>query len=265
MHTDPAVVVTREGGLVTVTLTRPERLNALTFGSYRALTDLFAAEGANDATKVITITGAGRAFCSGGDVQDIIGALRGADMRATLEFAWLTGELIRNMRRCDKPIIAAINGTCAGAGAVIAAAADFRVLAAEAGMSFLFSKVGLTGADMGAAYLLPRLIGQARACEILMLGEKIEAQRALTIGLVNEVVPSAEVCTAARRIADKLLALPPLALRITKRMLNNEWNMDLDSAIESEAQAQALLMMGRDHTEFFEAFMGKRPPRFEGR
>ncbi len=265
MNTDPAVVVTRDGGLVTVTLTRPERLNALTFGSYRALADFFVAEGANDATRAIIVTGSGKAFCSGGDVKEIIGALRGADMRTTLEFAWLTGELIRNMRRCDKPIIAAINGACAGAGAVIAAASDFRILAEGAGISFLFSKVGLTGADMGAAWLLPRLIGQARATEILMLGEKVDAARALDMGLVNETAPAAEVLAASWRLAEKLLALPPLALRVTKRMLNNEWNMDLDSAIESEAQAQALLMLGRDHTEFFEAFMGKRPPRFEGR
>ncbi len=265
MSSDTQVRITREEGLVTVTLSRPEKLNALTFESYRALCDFFADEAKRAETRAIILTGEGKGFCSGGDVHGIIGALRGAGMKETLEFAWMTGELIRNMRECDRPIIAAINGTCAGAGAVMAAACDFRVMAAESNIAFLFSKVGLTGADMGAAYLLPRLIGQARATEILMLGAPVSATQALQWGLATQVCPATEVVAAARELAARLMQLPPLALRVTKRMLNNEWNMDLSSAIEAEAQAQALMMMGADHTEFYEAFKAKRAPRFEGR
>ncbi|MSR75952.1 MAG: enoyl-CoA hydratase family protein [Planctomycetes bacterium] len=265
MSSEPHVRIQREDGLVTVILARPERMNALTFASYRTLCDFFADEAKQEATRVVILTGEGRGFCSGGDVNEIIGALRGAAMKETLEFAWMTGELIRNMRNFDRPVIAAINGTCAGAGAVMAAACDFRILAEESSIAFLFSKVGLTGADMGAAYLLPRLIGQARATEILMLGEPVKAAQALQWGLVTAVKPATEVLSAARELAQRLLQLPPLALRVTKRMLNNEWNMDLASAIESEAQAQALMMMGRDHTEFYDAWKAKRPAHFEGR
>ena len=253
-----------EDGVVTVTLSRPEKLNALTFETYRQLCDFFGSEAHSETTRVIILTGRGRGFCSGGDVQEIIGELRGAKMKRVLEFAWMTGELVQKIRTCDRPVIAAVNGTCAGAGAVIAAACDFRVMAEETSISFLFTRVGLTGADMGAAWLLPRLVGMGRATEILMLGEKIPAREALEMGLVNRVVPAEEVLPEARRLAEKLLAGPALGQRVTKRMLNNEWNMDLASAIESEAQAQALMMLGEDHTEFFRAFEEKRPPRFRG-
>ncbi|MAB88874.1 MAG: enoyl-CoA hydratase family protein [Planctomycetota bacterium] len=252
-------------GLVTITLNRPERRNALTFETYRQLCDFFESERRVDATRVVMLTGEGQGFCSGGDVHEIIGALRDAPMREVLEFAWMTGELIQNIREFDRPVIAAINGTCVGAGAVIALACDFRVLAEDASIGFIFTKVGLAGSDMGAAYLLPRVVGMAHATEILMLGEPVDAEKAMRIGLANETVPAADVVAAAKAIASKLLAGPPLGLRVTKRMLNNEWNMDLASGIESEAQAQALLMMGEDHTEYFRAFSEKRKPEFRGK
>ncbi len=253
-----------DNGLVTLTLNRPQRRNALTFDTYRELCDFFRDEQRNDDTRVVTLTGEGKGFCSGGDVHEIIGALREAPMRRVLEFAWMTGELVRNIREFDRPVIAAVNGTCVGAGAVIALASDFRVLAEDTSLGFIFTKVGLSGSDMGAAYLLPRVVGMAHATEILMLGEPVSAEKALRIGLANEVVPAEAVVSAAADLAEKLLQGPPLALRVTKRMLNNEWNMDLASAIESEAQAQALLMMGDDHTEYFRAFAEKRAPRFKG-
>ena len=253
-----------EDGLVTITLNRPERRNALTFDTYRQLCDFFETERRNDATKVVMLTGEGKGFCSGGDVHEIIGALRDAPMRKVLEFAWMTGELVQNIREFDRPVIAAINGTCVGAGAVIALACDFRVLADDASIGFIFTKVGLAGSDMGAAYLLPRVVGMAHATEILMLGEPVDAEKAVRIGLANETVPAADVVDAARGIANKLLDGPALGLRVTKRMLNNEWNMDLAAGIESEAQAQALLMMGEDHTEYFRAFSEKRKPKFRG-
>jgi enoyl-CoA hydratase/carnithine racemase len=181
-----------------------------------------------------------------------------------LDFAWLTGETVQNMRELDRPIIAAINGTCVGAGAVIALACDFRVLADDTSLAFMFTKVGLTGSDMGAAWLLQRTVGHARATEILMLGDPVPPERALEIGLVTRLAPRDGVVAEARALAARLLEGPPLGLRMTKRMLNNEWNMDLASAIESEAQAQALLMMGEDHGEYHRAFVEKRKPTFRG-
>lgn len=259
-----AFLLEEDAGLVTITLNRPDRLNALTFEVYRQLCDFFASEAANPAIRVVMITGAGKAFCSGGDVHDIIGALREAKMKRVLDFAWMTGELIHRMRTFDRPIIAAINGTCVGAGAVMALGCDFRVIAEDASIGFIFTKVGLTGSDMGAAYLLQRAVGMARATEILMLGEPVPAQRCVEIGLANKAVPKDQVLVEARALARKLLDGPPLGLRMTKRMLNNEWNMDLASAIEAEAQAQALLMMGEDHSEYHRAFVEKRKPRFQG-
>ena len=251
-------------GVVTLTLDRPERLNALTFATYRQLCDFFRTEQSRDETRAVMLTGSGRGFCAGGDVQEIIGSLQGAGMREVLEFAWMTGELVRNMREFDRPIVAAINGTCAGSGAVIALAADFRVLLEGGSLSFLFTKVGLSGSDMGAAWLLPRVVGTARATEILMLGEDVPAEDALRFGLVNRLAPDGEVLEEARKIVDKLLEGPPLALRVTKRMLSNEWSMDLASALEFEAQAQALMMLGVDHGEFHRAFTEKRKPEFTG-
>lgn len=253
-----------EGGLVTITLDRPDRLNALTFEVYRQLCRFFKEEQARAETRAVIVTGAGRAFCSGGDVHDIIGALRGAKMKPVLDFAWLTGETVQNIRTFDRPVIAAVNGTCVGAGAVIALACDFRVVADDAALSFIFTKVGLTGSDMGVAYLLPRVVGMARATEILMLGEPVPAARCLEWGLATRLAPKDRVLEEARALARKLLDGPPLGLRMTKRMLNNEWNMDLASAIEAEAQAQALMMMGEDHGEYHRAFVEKRKPAFRG-
>lgn len=264
MEYDAFILDREESGLVTITLNRPERRNALTFEVYRQLCRFFREEQANEAVRVVIITGAGPGFCSGGDVHDIIGALRGAKMRQVLDFAWMTGELIRAMREFDRPVVAAVNGTCVGAGAVMALAADFRVLDSSTSIGFIFTKVGLTGSDMGVAYLLPRVVGMARATEILMLGEPIPPADALHMGLVNRLADRDRVVPAARELAAKLLAGPPLGLRVTKRMLNNEWNMDLASAIEAEAQAQALMMMGEDHGEYHRAFVERRKPRFTG-
>jgi enoyl-CoA hydratase/carnithine racemase len=254
-----------EEGVATITLDRPDKLNALTFEIYAQLRDLMVELGRDDRVSVVIVTGAGKAFCAGGDVNKIIGELLGRDMRSHLEFARMTGALIHNMRSLDKPIIAAVNGMAAGAGAVIALASDLRVASDQAKFAFLFTKVGLTGADMGAAYLLPRVVGQGRATELLMFGDVIDAATAGRYGLVNRVVPHDELMNAAREWADRLKRGPAFALAMTKTMINNEWSMDLASAIESEAQAQALLLMGEDHRRFFEAFRNKQNPEFTGR
>jgi enoyl-CoA hydratase/carnithine racemase len=215
--------------------------------------------------KVVIITGEGKGFCSGGDVDDIIGELFQRDMKGHLEFARMTGALVQNMRLLDKPIIAAINGTAAGAGAVIALASDLRIASEKAKFAFLFTRVGLTGADMGTAYLLPRVVGQGRALELLLFGDSIDAATADKYGLVNKVVPPEQLMTAAQEWARRLADGPTLANSMTKRMVNNEWNMDLVTAIEAEAQAQALLLMGDDHRAFYEAFRAKTTPKFSGR
>ncbi len=254
-----------QDGIATITLNRPDKLNALTFEIYAQLRDLMEGLRSDDAVKVVIVTGAGKAFCAGGDVHEIIGKLLDRDMRAHLEFARMTGALIRNMRLLDKPIIAAVNGMAAGAGAVMALASDLRIAAKSARFAFLFTKVGLTGADMGAAYLLPRIVGGGRATELLMFGDTIDAETAASYGLVNRVVNDHELPAAAREWAEGLKQGPALALAMTKTMLNNEWSMDLASAIEAEAQAQALLLMGDDHRHFYEAFKHKQKPEFTGR
>jgi enoyl-CoA hydratase/carnithine racemase len=248
-----------------ITLNRPQALNALTLEIYAQLRDLFARLRDDDQVKAVILTGAGRAFCSGGDVYQIIGQVLDRDMREHLEFCRMTGHLVRNMRLLPKPIIAAVNGMAAGAGAVMALACDLRVVAEGARFAFLFTRVGLTGADMGAAYLLPRVVGQGRALELLMLGDDVDAPTAERIGLANRVVPLDQVLPTARALAERLAKGPTYALGLTKLMVNNEWTMDLGSALESEAQAQALMMMGADHRAFFEAFREKRAPEFKGR
>ena len=252
-------------GVATITFNRPQVLNALTFAVYAQFRDLMAELRFDDAVKVVLLTGAGRAFCSGGDVYDIIGQLLQEDVKGHLDFTRMTGETVFNMRRLDKPIIAALNGMTAGAGAVIALASDLRLASEHASFRFLFTNVGLTGADMGAAYLLPRIVGMGRASEILFFGDKITAAEAERIGLVNRVVAHDELLPAAQEWAGRLAGGPSLALSMTKRMLNNEWNMDLVSALEAEAQAQALMLMGADHRIFFEAFKEKVEPDFIGR
>jgi len=254
-----------DNGVALITLNRPEVLNALTLEIYAQLRDLFEELRYDDAVKAVVITGAGRAFCSGGDVHKIIGAVLERDMLGHLEFCRMTGHLVRNMRLLPKPIIAAINGLAAGAGAVMALACDLRVMAEDARIAFLFTRVGLTGADMGAAFLLPRLVGQGRALELLLLGDDVDAPTAERYGLVNKLAPKEQVLPAAREWAERLAHGPTHAIGMTKTLVSNEWAMDVVSAVEAEAQAQALMMMGEDHRAFYEAFKEKRKPDFKGR
>jgi len=250
-------------GVATITLNRPERLNALTFEVYRELTDTFAALKSETDVRTVVITGAGRAFCSGGDVHDIIGELFSRDMEGLLAFTRMTCELIANIRALPKPVIASLNGTTAGAGACIALAADIRIANEEAKIAFLFVKVGLSGADMGAAYLLPRVVGLAKATELLYTGDFISAAEAERIGLYNRVVASEELATTTREFAERLARGPAFALAKTKEMLDREANMSLAAALECEAQAQAICMQHPDYREAYEAFVAKRAPKFE--
>lgn len=254
-----------EDGIATITFNRPDVLNAITFEIYGELRDLFAALQSEESVKVVVITGTGRAFCSGGDVHKIIGELLARDMKDHLAFARMTGAVVRNMRMLDKPIIAALNGMTAGAGAVIALAADLRIAAEHARFAFLFTKVGLTGADMGSAYLLPRVVGLGRATEILLFGDTFDTATAERYGLVNRIVPADELMTTAYQWARRLATGPTLAYGMTKRMINSELHMDLVTALEAEAQAQALLLMGEDHRRFYDAFSAKAQPEFVGR
>lgn len=250
-------------GVARITLDRPDRLNALTFEVYRELRDLFVALAGEETVRVVVITGKGRAFCTGGDVKEIIGPLFARDAAGRLAFTRLTCDLIRAMRRLPKPIIASLNGQAAGAGAAIALASDFRIATEEARIAFLFVKVGLCGADMGTAFLLPRVVGAGRAVEILSLGEFIEAREAERIGLYNKVVPAAELAAETDRLADRLAAGPAFGIGMTKTMLDREMSMDLDSALEAEAQAQAICMENPDYREAYDAFVAKRAARFD--
>ncbi len=250
-------------GVATITLNRPERLNALTFRVYAELRDVFRALDTEPGVRAIVLTGAGRAFCSGGDVEDIIGALFARDDAGLKEFTRLTCELILAIRECRRPVVAALNGTTAGAGAVIAAACDFRIAAEEARIAFLFTKVGLSGADMGASWLLPRIVGLGRATELLMLGDFVDAREAERMGLYHRVVPGARVQEEAAALAARLARGPSLGLAVTKDALNREAGMDMRSAFEHEGLVQAECMKGPDFREAYEAFMAKRAPRFE--
>jgi enoyl-CoA hydratase/carnithine racemase len=252
----------RTTSVATITLNRPERLNALTFEVYTQLRDKFRALDTDPDVRAIIITGAGRAFCSGGDVEDIIGALLGRDFDALHQFTRLTCELILAMRRCRRPIVGALNGTVAGAGAVIAAACDIRIAAESAKIAFLFTKVGLSGADMGAAWLLPRIVGQGLATEILMTGDFVDAKRAYEIGLYNRVVPQAQVLSEARAVAEKLARGPSAALDVTKQALEVEATLELEAALAYEAEVQAKLMQGSNFREAHAAFQAKREPKF---
>jgi enoyl-CoA hydratase/carnithine racemase len=251
--------------VATLTFNRPEVMNALTFDIYAQLRDLFETLRYDDDVQAIVLTGSGDNFCSGGDVYEIIGELLKRDMKGHLEFTRMTGAVVQNMRLLGKPIIAALNGMTAGAGAVMALAADLRVASDRARIAFLFTKVGLTGADMGAAYLLPRVIGLGRATELLMLGDTIDAITAERYGLINRVVPHDELLSFATSWAKRLAQGPNFAISMTKHLINRELNMDLVSAIEAEAEAQALLLMGEDHQRFFDAFQAKEKPKFIGR
>jgi enoyl-CoA hydratase/carnithine racemase len=260
-HVDLAI----DDGVATVTLDRPEKLNALTFDTYADLRDLVAELPLRGDARVLVITGAGRGFCSGGDVEEIIGELQRFKAAELLEFTRMTGLTIKAIRECPLPVIAAVNGVAAGAGSVVALASDFRLLADNASFAFLFTRVGLSGADMGAAYLLPRVVGLGRATELLMLGEKVSAQRALEIGLATEVVAAGELVDRADALARRLADGPALAYATTKTLIGRELDMDLASAVELEASTQALLMLSDDHREFYDAWSGQRPPNWKGR
>ena len=247
-----------------LTLDRQKTLNSLTFEVYAELVRFFGETARTEGLKAVVITGRGRGFCSGGDVHEIIGELFKRDRKGLLEFTRMTGALVKAIRELDVPVIAAVNGLAAGAGAVIALACDLRVLAESASFRFLFTQVGLTGADMGAGYLLPKVVGLSKASEMLLLGDKVDAATAERFGLANRVVPDDECVPAAMEWAKRFAEGPTRALSMTKRMIGKELNMDLASAIEAEAQAQAVLLQGKDHRAFYEAFLEKRKPRFTG-
>ena len=252
-------------GIATVTLDRPEKLNPLTFESYADLRDLLLELPHHTDVRALVIRGEGRAFCGGGDVNEIIGELIKMDARDLMRFTKMTGDVIRAMRECPVPIIAAVHGIAAGAGAVVALAADFRVVGASGKFAFLFTKVGLSGGDMGAAYLLPRVVGLGRATELLMLGDTIDAATADRYGLVSKLVADDALDAAVASLAERIASGPTLALAQTKSLLTRELDMPIGSAMELDAMTQALLMTTRDHAEFHAAFNERRPPNWEGR
>ncbi len=252
------------GPVVRITLDRPETLNSLTFEMYRELAAFFGELAARRDLRAVVLTGTGRAFCTGGDVNEIIGELLRYDREQLLAFTRLTCDLVRAMRALPRPIVAALNGTVAGAGAAIALAADFRVAADSARIAFLFVKVGLAGADMGAAFLLPRLVGLGRATELLMLGDFVDAEEARRIGLYHRVVPRERLEAETDALVDRIVRGPLDGLAETKRALNHELSLDMGAALDEEARIQAALMLGPDFREGFEAFVQKRAPRFSG-
>ncbi|MFM9902700.1 MAG: enoyl-CoA hydratase family protein [Polaromonas sp.] len=253
-----------EGGVATLTLNRPARKNPLTFASYAELRDLFRALNTATDVQAVVLTGAGGNFCSGGDVHEIIGPLTHMRTPELLEFTRMTGDLIKAMRACPQPIVAAIDGICAGAGAMMALAADLRLGTPQAKTAFLFTRVGLAGADMGACALLPRLIGQGRASELLFTGRVMTAAEGLQWGFFNSLHDSADLPTQAQQLAQQLASGPTFAHGMTKTMLHQEWAMTLDQAIEAEAQAQAICMQTQDFTRAYEAFAAKQQPVFKG-
>jgi enoyl-CoA hydratase/carnithine racemase len=252
-------------GVATVTLDRPEKLNPLTFESYADLRDLLAELPHHEDVRVLIIRGEGKGFCGGGDVNEIIGELIKMEPRDLMRFTKMTGAVIRAMRECPIPIITAIHGIAAGAGAVVALASDFRVVSASGRFAFLFTKVGLSGGDMGAAYLLPRVVGLSRATELLMLGNTIDAATADKYGLVSKLVADDEINDAVAELARTLADGPTLALAQTKSLLTQELDMPMAASMELDAMTQALLMKSADHAEFHAAFNERRPPRWSGR
>jgi len=250
--------------VATLTLDRPEKKNPLTFESYAELRDLFRALCAAPDVRVVVLTGAGGNFCSGGDVHEIIGPLTRMTMPELLEFTRMTGDLIKAMRACPQPVIAAIEGICAGAGAMMALASDFRFATPKAKTAFLFNRVGLAGADMGACTLLPRLIGQGRASELLFTGRALEANEGLAWGFYNGLTEVGGALERALLLAREIASGPTFAHAMTKKMLHQEWAMPLDEAIEHEAQAQAICMQTQDFRRAYEAFVRRETPHFEG-
>ena len=252
----------------TITLDRPERKNPLTFASYAELRDLFAGLTYAEDVRAVVITGAGGNFCSGGDVHDIIGPLvamqRAGDMQGLLDFTHMTGDLVRAMRACPQPIISAIDGICAGAGAILAMASDMRLGTAASKTAFLFSRVGLAGADMGACNILPRLIGAGRAAELLYTGRSMDGAEAERWGFLNRLCAPDAVLADAQALAKSLADGPSFAHAMTKRCIHQEWDMSIDAAIEAEAQAQAICMQTRDFARAYDAFVAKARPVFAG-
>ncbi|MFF0226427.1 enoyl-CoA hydratase family protein [Streptomyces sp. NPDC004629] len=257
--------VDRGEGVATVTLARPEKLNALTFGAYADLRDLLAELSRERSVRALVLAGEGRGFCSGGDVDEIIGATLALDTAQLLDFNRMTGQVVRAVRECPFPVIAAVHGVAAGAGAVLALAADFRVADPSARFAFLFTRVGLSGGDMGAAYLLPRVVGLGHATRLLMLGEPVRAPEAERIGLISELAEEGRADAAAQALARRLAAGPALAHAQTKALLTAELDMPLAASVELDASTQALLMNSEDYREFHAAFTEKRPPQWRGR
>jgi len=251
-----------EGDVGLVTLNRPERKNPLTFDSYAELRDFFGSLKNEKKVKAVVITGAGGNFCSGGDVHEIIGPLTKMKLPQLLEFTTMTGNLVKAMRHCPQPIVAAVEGVCAGAGAILAMASDLRYAAPSAKVAFLFVRVGLAGCDMGACAILPRIIGQGRAAELLYTGRSMSAEEGLAWGFFNRVADP--VLDPSMVMAEELAAGPTLAHAVTKKMLHQEWNVTVDQAIDMEAVAQAELMQTKDFHRAYEAFAAKRKPVFQG-
>ena len=253
-----------EDGVATVTLNRPERKNPLTFDSYAELRDMFRALVYAPPVKAVVLRGAGGNFCSGGDVHEIIGPLVKMDMTGLMEFTRMTGDLVKAIRACPQPVIAAVNGVCAGAGAILAMASDIRLAAQDAKTAFLFNRVGLAGCDMGACAMLPRIIGQGRASELLFFGRSMSAEEGERWGFFNKIVAAGELDAEAKVWAARIAAGPTFANGMTKNQLNQEWSMSLDMAIEAEAQAQAICMQTKDFERAYNAFVAKQQPVFEG-
>jgi enoyl-CoA hydratase/carnithine racemase len=253
-----------DGAIARISLDRPDRKNPLTFDSYGELRDWFRELHYDDDVKAVVFLPNGGNFSSGGDVHDIIGPLTKMNMKELLRFTRMTGDLVKAMINCGKPIIAAVEGICAGAGAIIAMASDMRIATPDTKVAFLFNRVGLAGCDMGACAILPRIIGQGRANELLYLGRSMSADEGLQWGFFNRVTESAELDANAMEIAGRIASGPAFANSMTKTMLNQEWSMSLDQAIEAEAQAQAICMQGKDFKRAYDAFVAKDKPVFEG-
>ena len=250
--------------VATITLNRPERKNPLTFESYAELRDLFLTMAHADDVKVVVLNGAGENFCSGGDVHEIIGPLTKLDMPGLLAFTQMTGDLVKAMRACPQPIVAAIDGICVGAGAILALASDIRLGTARSKTAFLFTRVGLAGCDMGACAMLPRVIGQGRAAELLYTGRNLPGDEAERWGFFNRLCAPESLLKDAQTLATELAAGPTFAHGMTKRMLHQEWNMGVDEAIDAEAQAQAICMATNDFHRAYHAFVAKQKPEFKG-
>jgi enoyl-CoA hydratase/carnithine racemase len=254
----------REGRVGVITLNRPERKNPLTFDSYAELRDLFRALAATTSVRAIVLSGAGGNFCSGGDVHDIIGPLTRRDAAGLLEFTRMTGDLVKAMRHCPQPIIAAVDGICAGAGAILAMSSDFRLGTPRTKTAFLFTRVGLAGCDMGACSILPRIIGQGRASELLFTGRSMTADEGMAWGFFNRLLAPEEVLQASLQLAEDIASGPSFAHAMTKKMLHAEWHLAVDAAIDAEAEAQAICMQTEDFRRAYRAFAAKQKPDFQG-